>query len=116
MKMISHILILVLIVSLYVSYCQWQCSHYYMFSAAMERKQNWPKTILFAAKAAKANPFNDKPMHVLGRALLEQGHLQAGISITKQVLAVRPYKKYLLHNLKHGIEKLKSGQSNERKP
>lgn len=111
MRIMAHILILLLIVSLYVSYCQWQSSHYYALSALMERRQDWPKTVLFAAKAAKANPFNDKPMHVLGRALLEQGHLQVGISITKQVLAVRPYKKYLLHNLKGGMEKFKSLQS-----
>lgn len=117
MRIISHILILALIVSLYISYCQWQCSHYYALSALMERRQDWPKMILFSAKATKANPFNDKPLHVLGRALLEQGHLQAGISITKKVLVVRPYKKYLLHNLKRGMEKLKSLQKeNERKP
>lgn len=113
MRIISHILILLLIVSIYVSYCQWKYSHYYMFSAVMERKEDWPKTALFAAKAAKANPFDDKPLHVLSKAFLEMGHFQAGISIIKKVLIVRPHKKYLLHNLKHGIERFKSLQSKE---
>ena len=92
-------------VSIYVSYCQWQSSYYYALAAATERKLDWPKTIAYAAKAAEANPFNDLPLHTLGRALLEQGHLEISIAITKQVLAVRPYKKYLLHNLKRGMAK-----------
>ena len=106
MRIISHLLILVLIVSLYVSYCQWQSSYYYALAATTEAKMDWPKTILFAAKAAEANPFNDLPLHTLGRALLEQGHLEISIAITKQVLAVRPYKKYLIYNLKQGMAKL----------
>ena len=108
MKIISHILILAFIVSIYVSYCQWQSSYYYVLAAATERQQDWPKTILFAGKAAKANPLNDLPFHALGRALLEQGHFQVGIAITKKALTVRPYKKYLLHNLKRGIEAFKT--------
>lgn len=110
MRIISHILILILIVSLYVSYCQWQCSHYYMFAAAVERKGDWPRTILFATRAANANPFDDKPLHVLSKGLLEIGQLRAGISIIKKVLLVRPYKKYLLHNLKYGMKKLEPVQ------
>lgn len=113
MKIISHILMLGLIVSLYVSYCQWQGSHYYMLAAAMERKGDWPKTILFAGKAAKANPFNDLPLHVLSKGLLERGYLKLGISIIKKVLIVRPHKKYLRHNLKRAIQKLKLAQSNK---
>lgn len=79
----------------------------------MERRGDWPKTVVFAIKAAQVNPLDDKPLHVLSKALLEQGHLKAGIAIGKKVLAVRPYKKYLLHNLKRGMEQLKSVQKNE---
>ena len=110
MKTISHILILALIVSIYMGYCQWQSSYYYALAAATEKQRDWPKTIVFAGKAAKANPRDDLAFHALGRALLEQGYLQIGISITKKALAVRPYKKYLLYNLKRGMERLKSVQ------
>jgi len=110
MKTISHILILVLIVSMYFSYCQWRCSHYYVLSAAMEKKGDWQRTVHFAAKAAKANPLDDKPLHLVSKALLEQGHLEPAILIIKKVLRVRPHKKYLLHNLKLGVNKFKALQ------
>lgn len=108
MRIISHILIVAFIVSIYVSYCQWQSSYYYTLAATTERQQDWPRTILFAGKSAKAYPLDDLPFHTLGRALLEQGHLQVGIAITKKALTVRPHKKYLLYNLKKGREALKA--------
>ena len=111
MKTISHILILGLIVSLYVSYGQWQSSHYYVLATTMERHQKWSKTVAFAAEAIKANPLDDRPLHILSRALIEQGHLQLSIAITEKVLRVRPYKKYLRHNLKAAREMLKSLES-----
>lgn len=73
----------------------------------MERKNDWRNTLVFAAKAVKANSLDDRPLHLVSKALLEQGHLQVGILITRKALAVRPHKKYLLHNLKRGMEKLK---------
>ena len=110
MRTISHILILAFIVSIYVSYCQWQASHYYALSASMERQKNWPKMTVFAMKAAKADPLDDKPLHLLSQALLKQGHLEPAISLMKKALTVRPYKKYLHHNLKLAKENLKSVQ------
>ncbi len=113
MKIISRILILAFIVSIYVSYCQWQSSYYYALAAATERQYDWPKTIVFAAKAAKANPLDDLAFHALGRALLEQGYFQVSISITRKALTVRPHKKYLLHNLKAGLQGLKAREATE---
>lgn len=113
MRIISHILILAFIVSIYVSYGQWQSSHYYVLSTTMERHQKWPEMLAYAAEAIKANPFDDRPMHLLSRALIGQGHLQSSIAIMKKVLRVRPYKKYLRHNLKAARTMLK--KSLERK-
>lgn len=113
MKIVSHILIVVLLASLYASYCQWQSSKYYMFAAAMEKKQDWPRTINFSIKAAKANPWDDKPLHVLSAGLLRQGSLEAGIALARKSLLVRPYKKYLLNNVQRGVEKLKSLENQE---
>ena len=111
MRIISHILILAFIVSIYVSYGQWQSSHYYVLSTTMERHQKWPEMLAFAAEAIKANPLDDRPMHLLSRALIEQGHLQLSIGLMKKVLRVRPYKKYLRHNLKAARKMLKSKES-----
>jgi len=110
MRIISHILILVLIIGIYVSYCQWQGSHYYLFSAAMEKNSKWTETILYAMKGFKANRFDDRHLHLLSKALLEQGRYKPGISIIKRALAVRPHKKYLLRNLKLGVQEFKAGQ------
>lgn len=113
MRIVSHMLILVLIVSLYVGYCRWQSSYYYALAAVTERQNNWPETVLFAGKAGKANVLDDLPLHTLGRALLELGYLELSIAITRKALAVRPYKKYLIHNLKQGMAKFKAKQSKE---
>lgn len=115
MKTISHILILVFIVSIYVSYCQWQSSRYYALSAAMQMRSDWPKMLIFAVKAAKANPLDDKPLHLVIEALLRQDRLKPAILLIKKVLSVRPYKKYLLRNLKVAMENLKVLQSKEGK-